>query len=54
VHGLGIGGKDAGLTWVISLNVSCALVVVAAVVGRLRGRGHPDSAVRRAATLGGR
>ena len=54
VHGLGIGGEDAGLTWVISLNVSCALVVVAAVVGRLRGRGHPDSAARRAATLGGR
>jgi methionine sulfoxide reductase heme-binding subunit len=54
VHGLGIGGGDAGLAWVISLNVSCVLVVVAAVVGRLRGGSHPDSAARRAATLGGR
>ena len=54
VHGLGIGGKDAGLGWVISLNVTCALVVVAAVLARLRGGSHPDSAARRAATLGGR
>lgn len=53
-HGLGIGGKDSGLAWVLSLNVSCAAVVLVAVYCRLRGDRHPDSAARRAATLGGR
>ena len=54
VHGLGIGGKDSGLGWVISLNVICVLVVGAALIVRLRGGGHPDNAVRRAASHGGR
>jgi predicted ferric reductase len=53
-HGLGIGGKDSGLAWVLSLNVSCAAVVLVSVYCRLRGDRHPDSAARRAATLGGR
>ncbi|HEX4356609.1 MAG TPA: ferric reductase-like transmembrane domain-containing protein [Pseudonocardia sp.] len=53
-HGLGIGGKDSGLAWVLSLNVSCAAVVLVAVYCRLRGDRHPDSAARRAASLGGR
>ncbi|WP_028921112.1 ferric reductase-like transmembrane domain-containing protein [Pseudonocardia acaciae] len=54
VHGLVIGGKDSKLSWVISLNVTCALVVLVAVVWRLRSASHPDSEARRAATVGGR
>jgi predicted ferric reductase len=54
VHGLGIGGRDSGLTWVLSLNVTCVLVVLVALACRLRGGTHPDDAARRAATVGGR
>jgi sulfoxide reductase heme-binding subunit YedZ len=54
VHGVGIGGQDRHLGWVISLNVTCASVVVAALISRLRAGRHPDSAARRAATVGGR
>ncbi|HWN33313.1 MAG TPA: ferric reductase-like transmembrane domain-containing protein [Pseudonocardia sp.] len=53
-HGLGIGGRDSGLGWVLSLNVSCVAIVLVALYCRLRGGRHPDSAARRAATLGGR
>jgi predicted ferric reductase len=54
VHGLGIGGRDSQLGWVISLNVSCAALVLVALVIRLRAERHPDSQARRAAMLGGR
>lgn len=54
VHGLGIGGKDTHLSWVISLNAACALVVLVALVWRFRSAAHPDSQARRAATVGGR
>jgi predicted ferric reductase len=54
VHGLGIGGKDSSLGWVISLNVTCALVVLVALVWRLRMARHPDTEVRRVAGTGGR
>jgi methionine sulfoxide reductase heme-binding subunit len=54
VHGLGIGGRDSQLGWVISLNVSCAALVLVALVMRLRAERHPDSQARRAAMLGGR
>lgn len=54
VHGLGIGRKDSTLGWVIGLNLSCALVVLAAVWWRLRRGSHPDSEARRLASLGGR
>jgi predicted ferric reductase len=53
-HGIGIGGKDSGLGWVLSLNVSCVGVVLVALYCRVRADRHPDSAARRAATLGGR
>jgi sulfoxide reductase heme-binding subunit YedZ len=54
VHGLGTGGKDSTLGWVVALNATCALVVLGAVWWRLRRGSHPDSAARRLATLGGR
>lgn len=54
VHGLGIGGNDTGRAWVIGLNVACVLVVLVALVWRLRSAAHPDTAARRAATVGGR
>jgi predicted ferric reductase len=49
VHGIEIGGKDTWLSWVMSINVTCVLVVVLAVVWRLRLSSHPDTEVRRAA-----
>jgi methionine sulfoxide reductase heme-binding subunit len=48
VHGWGTGGKDSHLTWVQTLDVLCVVVVVVAVVWRVRTSGHPDSEVRRA------
>lgn len=49
VHGLGIGGKDSELGWVIALNAFCALVVLFAVFWRLRTRGtDPDHEARQA------
>lgn len=53
-HGLGVGGRDSGLGWVLSLNVTCVVVVLVALFPRLRAGRHPDTAARRAATLGGR
>lgn len=47
VHGLGIGGADSRLTWVIALDVGCAAAVAAALVRRLLVQ-HPDTAARRA------
>ncbi len=46
VHGLGIGGSDSRLTWVIGLNVGCAAVVAASITRRLLVR-HPDATARR-------
>jgi sulfoxide reductase heme-binding subunit YedZ len=46
VHGLGIGGSDSRLTWVIGLNVGCAAVVAASITRRLLIR-HPDAKARR-------
>lgn len=46
LHGLGIGGSDSRLTWVIGLNVGCAAVVAASITRRLLVR-HPDSRARR-------
>jgi methionine sulfoxide reductase heme-binding subunit len=37
-HGLGIGGADSGLGWVIGLNGACAAAVLFALVRRLRTR----------------
>ncbi|MGQ0479795.1 MAG: ferric reductase-like transmembrane domain-containing protein [Pseudonocardia sp.] len=54
VHGLGIGGADSSLSWVIALNVLCAAAVLAALVWRLRRQPHPDLTARRSATVGGR
>ncbi|MBA3906421.1 MAG: ferric reductase-like transmembrane domain-containing protein [Pseudonocardiales bacterium] len=45
LHGLGIGGSDAKLTWVIGLNVVCAAVVAASITRRLLIR-HPDAKAR--------
>lgn len=47
VHGLGIGGSDTRLTWVIGLNVVCAAAVAASITRRLLVR-HPDAQARRA------
>lgn len=46
-HGLGIGGTDSTLWWVLALNVACAVAVVGAVARRLLTR-HPDAVARRA------
>jgi sulfoxide reductase heme-binding subunit YedZ len=46
LHGLGIGGSDSRLTWVIGLNVVCAAVVAASITRRLLVR-HPDATARR-------
>jgi len=54
VHGLGIGGRDSSLGWVISVNVICAVAVVAALVWRLGLAAHPDQQTRRAAASAGR
>jgi methionine sulfoxide reductase heme-binding subunit len=47
IHGLGIGGSDSRLTWVIALNGLCAAAVAASVTRRLLVR-HPDTKARRA------
>jgi len=47
IHGLGIGGSDSRLTWVIALNGVCAAAAAAAVTRRLLVR-HPDTRARRA------
>jgi predicted ferric reductase len=47
IHGLGIGGSDSKLTWVIALNGVCAAAVAASVTRRLLVR-HPDTKARRA------
>jgi methionine sulfoxide reductase heme-binding subunit len=47
IHGLGIGGSDSRLTWVIALNGVCAAAVAASVTRRLLVR-HPDTRARRA------
>lgn len=47
IHGLGIGGSDSRLTWVIALNGACAAAVAASVTRRLLVR-HPDTRARRA------
>lgn len=47
IHGLGIGGSDSKLTWVIALNGACAAAVAASVTRRLLVR-HPDTRARRA------
>ena len=46
VHGLGIGGADAALGWVRTVDAGCALAVAAAVVVRMRAR-HQDTEARR-------
>lgn len=48
VHGLGIGGSDSTLPWVLAVDALCVLAVVVAVVRRLRAS-HPDADARRAA-----
>lgn len=49
-HGLGIGGADDTRGWVQVIDGGCALVVVVAVVIRLRAR-HPDTELRRVTEL---
>jgi predicted ferric reductase len=46
-HGLGIGGGDSTLWWVIALTVACCVAVVGAVARRVLTR-HPDAVARRA------
>lgn len=47
-HGLGIGGPDSRLGWVVSWITACVLAVVAAVWWRAH-RDHPDALARDAA-----
>ena len=53
IHGLGIGGSDSRLTWVIALNGLCAAAVAASITRRLLVR-HPDTKARRAAMVDAR
>jgi methionine sulfoxide reductase heme-binding subunit len=48
LHGIGIGGADSGLGWMIALDVGCVLAVVGAVAARVSAR-HPDTERRRSA-----
>lgn len=43
VHGLGIGGADARLPWVLGLDVACAGAVAAALARRLLARREPEA-----------
>lgn len=51
VHGLGIGGEDSRLGWVIGLNLACTAAVVLSAARRLLAR-HPDEDARRAVGAG--
>jgi methionine sulfoxide reductase heme-binding subunit len=51
IHGLGIGGDDSSMWWVIALNVGCTLAVAVALTRRLLVR-DPDAQARRAVELG--
>ena len=51
-HGLGAGGVDSGLGWVLAVNTVCVLAVVLAVGWRMSVT-HPDTQARRAAELVG-
>lgn len=46
-HGLGIGGDDRTLWWVLAIDVGCVGAVAVAVTRRLLTR-HPDAVARRA------
>jgi len=46
-HGLGVGGADSTLWWVLALNVGCVVAGAVAVTRRLLAR-HPDAVARRA------
>ncbi|NKQ55982.1 ferric reductase [Amycolatopsis sp. K13G38] len=46
VHGLGIGGADSRLAWVLLLMLCCGVAVLIAVVWRYNAR-HPDTEARR-------
>jgi len=52
VHGLGAGGSDSGLGWILAIDAACVLAVALAVGWRMRVT-HPDTQVRRAAELAG-
>lgn len=52
VHGLGTGGTDIGLGWILALATACVLAVALAVGWRIRVT-HPDTQARRAAQLAG-
>jgi predicted ferric reductase len=53
IHGLGIGGADSSLWWVLALNVLCAAAVATALTRRLLVR-DPDAQARRAEELSSR
>ncbi len=50
IHGLGIGGEDSSLWWVLAFNVLCAVAVATALTRRLLVR-DPDARARRAVEL---
>jgi predicted ferric reductase len=48
VHGIGIGGADSRIPWVLAIDAGCVVAVLAAVGWRVAVR-HPDTAVRQEA-----
>lgn len=54
VHGWGIGGKDSRMTWVLTLDVLCVVLVLGALWWRRRTSTHPDTELRRATVEGRR
>jgi methionine sulfoxide reductase heme-binding subunit len=50
-HGLGIGGADSRLPWVLAVDAVCALAVVLALVRRLTAEDRDRDARRAAAAL---
>ena len=50
IHGLGIGGEDRSMWWVLAIDVGCGVAVVVALTRRLLVR-DPDARARRAAEM---
>jgi sulfoxide reductase heme-binding subunit YedZ len=51
LHGWGVSGGDGRQTWLIAIDIVCAISVLAAAGYRLRPDRHPDSVARRSAAL---
>ena len=51
LHGFGVAGGDGRQSWMVVIDISCVLAVLAAIVYRLRPDRHPDTVARRTARV---